>query len=54
MPHITIGQTFNSNDKQIKQIKNIKDEFECYIDTVVIEKIGVNQESIVLDKIKLK
>ena len=54
IPHITIGQTFNSNDKQIKQIQNIKDEFECYIDTVIIEKIGVNEESIILDKIILK
>ena len=31
IPHITIGQTFNTNDNQIKQIKNMKDEFEYLI-----------------------
>ena len=31
----------------------MNEEFECYIDTVVIEKIGANEESIILDKIIL-
>ncbi len=54
IPHITIGQTFNCNDEQLKIIENLKDEFECYIDEVVVEKIGINEESIILDRIKLK
>ena len=54
IPHITIGQVFNSTKEQLNKIKNMKEEFECYIDTVIIEKIGINEESIILDKIKLK
>lgn len=54
IPHITIGQTFNCNSEQLKIIENLEDEFECYIDEVVIEKIGTNEESIILDRIKLK
>ena len=54
VPHITIGQKFNSDEEQLRKIENMSEEFECYIDTVVIEKIGVNEESIIIDKIKLK
>lgn len=54
IPHITIGQTFNCNSEQLKIIENLEDEFECYVDEVVIEKIGTNEESIILDRIKLK
>ncbi len=54
IPHITIGQIFNSTEEQLNKIKNMNDEFECYIDTVCIEKIGINNESIILDKIELK
>jgi len=53
IPHITIGQIFNSNEEQLRIIENMNEEFECYVDTVVIEKIGVNEESIILDKIIL-
>ena len=53
IPHITIGQTFNSSNEQLKKIENMKDEFECYIDTIIIENIGLNEESIILDKIVL-
>lgn len=53
IPHITIGQIFNSNEEQIRKTENMNEEFECYIDTVVIEKIGANEESIILDKIIL-
>ena len=52
-PHITIGQKFNSDEEQLRKIENMSEEFECYIDTVVIEKIGANEESIILDKIIL-
>lgn len=54
IPHITIGQTFNCSDEKIKMLNNMQDEFECDVDTVVIEKIGINNESIVIDEIKLK
>ena len=54
IPHITLGQTYNTDEQYLKKINNLKDEFECYIDTVVVEKIGDNDESIVLDEIKLK
>ena len=53
IPHITIGQIFNSNEEQLRKIEKMNEEFECYIDTVVIEKIGANEESIILDKIIL-
>lgn len=53
VPHITIGQTFNCTKEQINKINSMKNEFECYIDTVMIEKIGINEESIVLETIKL-
>ena len=54
IPHITIGQTYNTDEEHLKKINNLKDEFECYIDTVVVEKIGDNEELIILDEIKLK
>ncbi len=53
VPHITIGQTYNCNDEQLNKINNLKDSFECYIDNVIIEKIGDNDESIIMDKIDL-
>lgn len=53
IPHITLGQISNSNKEKLEELKNMKEEYECYIDTVVIEKIGDNEESIVLDEIKL-
>ena len=53
VPHITIGQAFNCTKEQIKKINDLKDVFECYIDTVVVEKIGINEESIILDIINL-
>jgi 2'-5' RNA ligase len=54
IPHITIGQKYNSNEEQLRKIENMNDKFECYIDTVVVEKIGANEESIILKRIKLK
>lgn len=53
IPHITIGQKNNSDEEQLRKIEDMNEVFECYIDTVVIEKIGANEESIILDKIIL-
>ena len=53
IPHITLGKKNNTNKEKLKEIENMNDEFECYIDTVVIEKIGKNEESIILNKITL-
>ena len=53
IPHITIGQIFNSNEETLKKIEKMDDVFECFIDTIVIERIGSNDESIILDKIEL-
>lgn len=52
IPHITIGQ--KDNLKDYKLLNNLIGEFECIIDKVYIEKIGLNQESIILDEIDLK
>lgn len=54
IPHITLGQKENCNIKEIEKIKSITDVFECIIDEVSIEKIGDNDESIILKNIKLK
>ena len=53
IPHITLGQTSNCSNERLNEIKKMNDVFECIIDTVIIEKIGNNDESIVLEKIKL-
>lgn len=47
-PHITLGQKENCNEDII-----LSDSFECKIDAIYIEKIGENDESIILDKIRL-
>lgn len=51
IPHITIGQTDNVID--YTKINNLMDEFECEIDTIYIEEIGRNQESIIIGEINL-
>lgn len=51
IPHITLGQTYNCPN--YTKINNFDDIFECEIDTIYIEKIGINQESIIIDKICL-
>ena len=53
IPHITLGQLDNSNEELLKKINEMNDIFECNIDEVSIEKIGQNDESIILSKIKL-
>ena len=47
-PHITLGTT-NNYDEKIK----LNDEFETIADTIVIERIGENEESIIEYEIKL-
>jgi 2'-5' RNA ligase len=48
IPHITIGTS-----DSIEFLNNFNFEFEDEIDEIVIEGIGIHQESIILDKIKL-
>ena len=47
VPHITLGNTENSNENII-----LEDEFETIIDTIVVEQIGDNEESIIEFEIK--
>lgn len=47
-PHITLGNTNNSNEKI-----ELDDEFETIVDSIVIESIGENEESIIEVEIKL-
>lgn len=47
-PHITLGNTDNSYEKI-----NLNDEFETMVDSIVIEQIGENEESIIEVEIKL-
>lgn len=47
IPHITLGES-NTIDNI-----NIKDIFSTTIDEIVIEKIGSNEESIIIDAIRL-
>lgn len=47
-PHITLGTT-NNYDEKIE----LNDEFETIADTIVIERIGENEESIIEYEIKL-
>ena len=49
IPHITLGQSDN-----IKDFSLFEDEFKTIVDTISIELIGKNEESIILKKIKLK
>lgn len=49
IPHITLGTTDN-----ISFLENFDYEFEDIIDRIYIEGIGIHQESIILDEIKLK
>ena len=48
-PHITLGTTNNSQEKIV-----IYDEFETTVDTIIVEKIGKNEESIIQFEINLK
>lgn len=47
-PHITLGNTNNSDEKI-----ELDDEFETIVDSIVIESIGENEESIIESEIKL-
>ena len=47
-PHITLGNTNNSDEKI-----ELDDEFETIVDSIVIESIGENEESIIEVEIKL-
>ena len=48
VPHITLGQACDISD-----FKDFKDVFRTCIDTICVELIGENEESIVLKSIKL-
>lgn len=48
-PHITLGNTNNSNEK----IK-LDEEFVTLIDSIIVERIGEHEESIVEFEIKMK
>ena len=48
-PHITLGNTNNQNEKI-----EIDDEFETIIDTIIVERIGENEEQIIEFKINLE
>ena len=47
-PHITLGKVNN-----IDFLKDFEYEFEDIVDQIVIEEIGPNEESIIIDKISL-
>lgn len=47
-PHITLGNTNNPNEKI-----ELNEEFETIVDSIVVEKIGKNEESIIEFKIDL-
>ena len=49
IPHITLGQANNLND-----FSDFNYEFSTIIDTISVEFIGNNEESIILTHIKLK
>lgn len=51
IPHITLGQIYNCTDYE--KINNLTDVFKCEIDKIYVEKIGINQESIIIDEISL-
>ena len=48
-PHITLGQS-----DTLGYLRDFNFEFKCEVDELVIEGIGENEESIILDTIKLK
>ena len=47
-PHITLGSTNNPNEKI-----EIDEEFETIVDTIIVEQIGKNEESIIEFRISL-
>ena len=47
-PHITLGNTNNFYEKI-----ELNDEFETIVDSIVIEQVGENEESIIESEIKL-
>ena len=47
-PHITLGNTNNPTEKI-----DLDDEFETIIDSILVETIGENEESIIEFEIKL-
>ena len=47
-PHITLGNTNNSDEKI-----ELNDEFETIVDSIVVESIGENEESIIEFEINL-
>lgn len=49
IPHITLGESSN-----IDELKNFNYEFTTLVDEVSIELIGNNEESIIIQNIKLK
>ena len=47
-PHITLGTTNNANEKI-----ELNEEFETIVESIVVEQIGKNEESIIKFKINL-
>lgn len=47
-PHITLGNTNNSNEKI-----ELNEEFETIVNSIVVERIGENEESIIEFEINL-
>ena len=47
-PHITLGNTNNANE-----IIEINEEFETIVDSIVVERIGKNEESIIEFEVSL-
>ena len=47
-PHITLGNTNNPNEKI-----ELNDEFETIVNSIIVERIGENEESIIEFEIKL-
>ena len=47
-PHITLGTTNNPNEEI-----ELNEEFETIVDSIVVEKIGEDEESIIEFKIDL-
>ena len=47
-PHITLGTTNNPNEKI-----ELNEEFETIVDSIVVEQIGENEESIIEFEINL-
>ena len=48
IPHITLGQS-----EDINFLKDFEEDFEAIIEEIILEEIGDNEESIIVNRIKL-